>query len=105
MSNTIKESDPFGTEKEPAKSGGVVTPQQVNEFHSKADTDSSTIAVHHTLGIKHDQSSPGDHKHDGKNSRKILEGVIISGDRSDGTALISVIDALQFLGATDSTVA
>ena len=101
---TVSQGDPFGTTKEPAKPGGQITPSQVNEFHARADTDSSSIAVHHTLGIKHDQSSPGDHKHDGKNSRKILEGVSITGDRSDGTALISVIDALQFLGATDNTV-
>lgn len=102
---TVQEGDPFGTEKIPAKTGGAVDPTTVNRFHDRSDVDSSTVAQHHTLGIKHDQASPGDHKHDGKNSRKVLEGVTISGSRASGAALISVIDALQILGATDSTVA
>lgn len=79
--------------------------QVVNKFHEKSDVDSSQEAQHHTLGNKHDQAAAGDHTHDGKNSRKILKGQVISGSRSGGAALISVIDALEKLGATDSTTA
>lgn len=79
--------------------------QAVNKFHNNDDVDSSQTAHHHTIGVKQDQVSSGAHTHDGKNSRKILKGTSITGDRSDGTALVSVIAALVKLGATDNTVA
>lgn len=77
----------------------------VNKFHEKDDVDSSQTAHHHTLGVRHDQASSGDHTHNGKNSRKILAGTTINGSRSGGAALVSVIDALEKLGATDATTA
>jgi len=79
--------------------------QLVNKFHEKSDLDSSQEAQHHSLGPKHDQASPGDHTHNGKNSRKILAGTAITGSRASGAALVSVIDALEKLGASDNTVA
>ena len=39
--------------------------------HLSADTDSSTVAIHHTLGPLPFQASPGSHVHDGKDSNKI----------------------------------
>lgn len=46
--------------------------------HIGADTDASTLAIHHTLGPKPFQASPGSHIHDGKDSKKIkLSNVII----------------------------
>lgn len=83
----------------------IAPPQTVARFHNKSDVDSSSEAQHHTLGIKKDQSSPGDHKHDGTTSRRLLEGTTITGSRAGGAALVSVIDALEKLGATDSTTA
>ena len=83
----------------------LVPPETVNRFHNKSDLDSSSDAQHHTLGIKKDQASPGDHKHDGTSSKRLLEGTSIIGSRSGGGALVSVIDALEKLGATDSTTA
>lgn len=77
----------------------------VEAFHRKADTDTKHEAAHHTLGTGENQASPGSHNHDGTTSRLILDGFAITGDRSDGTALVSVIQALVQLGATDSTVA
>jgi hypothetical protein len=44
---------------------------EVNEFHANSDVDKSTISQHHTLGIQPNQASPGDHNHDGRNSRRI----------------------------------
>jgi hypothetical protein len=87
------------------KSSSVADPQTVAKFHEKSDLDSSQEAQHHSLGTKHDQAASGDHTHNGKNSRKILTGTTISGSRASGAALISVIDALEKLGATDGTVA
>ena len=39
--------------------------------HIGADTDSSTVAIHHTLGPKPFQASPGSHVHNGKDSKRI----------------------------------
>ncbi len=39
--------------------------------HLSADTDSSAVAIHHTLGPLPFQASPGSHVHDGKDSHRI----------------------------------
>jgi hypothetical protein len=31
--------------------------------HNEADTDKGPLAIHHTLGPRHDQAAPGDHNH------------------------------------------
>lgn len=46
-------------------------PQQTRRNHDRADTDLSHRALHHTLGTGHNQASPGDHYHDGTDSKKI----------------------------------
>jgi hypothetical protein len=51
----------------PFPNGGV-PPQEVLNFHRASDVDASGFAQHHTLGPRHNQSSPGDHIHDGKTS-------------------------------------
>lgn len=85
---------------------GQVAAKSVNEFHTKDDVDSSQEAHHHTLGPKHDQAAAGDHSHKiGSGYNPPLKGVSITGSRGGGAALVSVIDALEKLGATDSTVA
>lgn len=47
------------------------SPQESRKAHSRSDVDLSPRSLHHTLGIKHNQASPGDHNHDGYNSKKI----------------------------------
>jgi len=86
-------------------SADVASPAIVNRFHQKDDADSSSEAHHHTLGIKKDQAAPGNHKHDGTTSLRLLEGVTISGAKGGNVALASVIQALVKLGATDTTTA
>lgn len=39
--------------------------------HLNADTDSSAVAIHHTLGPLPFQASPGSHVHDGKDSHRV----------------------------------
>jgi len=46
-------------------------PAESRRAHDRADTDMGPRSLHHTLGIKHNQASPGDHNHDGVTSRKI----------------------------------
>lgn len=45
--------------------------QEVSQFHRLADSDAGPSAIHHTLGPRSTQSSPGDHIHDGKSSKFI----------------------------------
>lgn len=79
--------------------------ETVAKFHVKADTDGSEIAAHHTLGNGRNQAAPGNHDHRGGNSIELLDGFNITGSRSTGGALISIINALVELGATDGTTA
>lgn len=53
--------------------GRITTPeaQNVNDFHGRSDVDSSIFAQHHTLGLRRNQGSRGDHDHDGVNSKRI----------------------------------
>lgn len=95
--------DPFGIRKEAIVKDSP-TPKEVAALHARSDLDSSQQAQHHTLGIKHDQASPGDHRHDGKSSRKLLEGQTLTGTKSGGSALTNLIDMLEAaLGFTDNT--
>lgn len=47
------------------------SPNDSRRVHTRADTDLSPRSLHHTLGVKHNQASPGDHNHDGTVSKKI----------------------------------
>ena len=77
----------------------------VNEFHTNDGLDRDSAAHHHTLGTSPNQAAAGAHNHDGANSVQLLAGFTLSGSRASGAALISVIDALQQLGASDGTTA
>jgi hypothetical protein len=91
---------------EKTAAAGIVDPTTVLKFHTNADTDASHEAMHHTLGPRNGQAAAGDHNHQiGSNYKAALSGVTISGSRSGGAALVSVIAALVKLGANDSTTA
>lgn len=47
------------------------SPADSRRYHSRADTDLGPRSLHHTLGTKHNQASPGDHNHDGSTAKKI----------------------------------
>lgn len=81
------------------------TAEEVEEAHTNADTDSRKEAIHHTVGPGENQASPGNHNHRGGDSVQLLSGVTITGSRGGNIALLSVIQALVALGATDSTTA
>jgi hypothetical protein len=79
------------------------TSQEVSRAHTNSDVDSSVTAQHHTLGILHTQSSPGDHKHEGKSSKLIGKGQdlafpVTAGATYTQAQLQSVINALRKLG-------
>lgn len=75
----------------------------VSKFHTNSDVDSSVVAQHHTLGIQHNQASPGDHKHDGKSSKLLGKGLDASFPTTANAAytqaqIQSIINALRDLG-------
>lgn len=45
--------------------------EEVNFFHLNSDKDAGATALHHTLGLGPGQASPGNHDHDGRNSRRV----------------------------------
>ena len=65
------------------------TPEEVNYYHLAADKDAGPGALHHTLGLGSSQASPGNHDHDGRNSKRIklenLHGVSVSYQPLGGT--------------------
>lgn len=82
---------------------GVPSSNEVARIHTKADTDSSVTSAHHTLGIQHNQASPGDHKHDGKTSKKLGKGFNSSFPTAASATysqsqIQAIIDALRNLG-------
>lgn len=77
--------------------------QEVEDFHSNADTDVRQEAIHHTLGPSPTQAAAGNHTHNGSDSPLLLEGVQLVGSRGGNAALTSVIGALVRLGAKDTT--
>ena len=79
--------------------------EEVTTFHQNADTDSRKEAIHHTLGPGSNQAASGDHRHRGGDSEPLLAGITFTGSRGGNVALLSVIQALVALGATDSTTA
>ena len=77
--------------------------EDVELLHQNADTDARKEAIHHTLGPGENQAASGSHNHRGGDSVQLLAGVTISGSRGGNIALLSVIQALVALGATDTT--
>jgi hypothetical protein len=96
---TIKDSyDPV------VKGPNRFDPRTVAEIHSTDDVDTSKDAHHHTLGPSSNQSSRGNHNHDGTDSVFLMEGVTISGSRGGNVALANLISELaQVLGFTNNT--
>lgn len=97
--------DPFA-EIKTEKKDTTPDPRTVNFFHTRSDVDSSQSAMHHTLGIGHNQGSPGDHVHDGKSSRKIGTGLTltVTGSKAANAALGSLLTMLKnVIEFTDST--
>ena len=77
-------------------------------LHDETDTDSSHRSTHHTLGTQRHQASPGDHIHDGRESKKLGTGIgiTITGSRGGNAAVASLIAALsKVMDITDQTTA
>lgn len=99
----VTPGDPFGGIKS-TRQKTTPPPEEINRFHARDDVDSSWQAHHHTLGVKHDQAAAGDHIHDGNGSKKLMDGITITGSKGGNAALADLITALATaLGFTDGT--
>lgn len=91
--------------------------QKVTFDHQRSDVDSSRRSQHHTLGTSRNQSSPGDHVHDGVNGRKLglyqmdpantgkaIPSLTLTGAKGGNVALTNLIAMLKnFIDFTDNT--
>lgn len=102
-------NDPFGGIKEDKKDPeSVISARDSQLQHAKSDVDSGQFAQHHTLGLKHNQAAPGDHTHDGSDSRLIGKGkgLSVTGAKGGNVALANLINMLkQVIDFTDTTSA
>lgn len=101
----IQQYGSAGKQASAVSAGNSIAPAAVDveKFHTNDDLDTRVESHHHSLGPSPTQASPGDHIHDGGSSNPLLTGVTISGSRGGNVALLSVIQALVKLGATDSS--
>lgn len=100
-----KPEDPFSAIKDD-KSSSSPPPGVVKRLHQRDDLDASVVAHHHTLGIKHVQSSYGDHNHDARTSRRVGTGLglTITGSKAGNAAIASIITMLaRVIEFTDNT--
>jgi hypothetical protein len=77
---------------------------EVNKFHTNSDKDVAQTSQHHTLGLGHNQSSPGNHKHNGVDSVLIAKGLVaafpsVAGATYNQSDFQKVLDLLNALGA------
>lgn len=84
-----------------------ITTHQVTELHRKSDTNLRPDSIHHTLGGRAVQGSPGDHTHDGGTSAQLV-ATTISGSKTTSLATLaavvgSLIDSLAAIGITNAT--
>lgn len=111
--------DEFGQVRDASKdvvAGKVPSPLQSRMDHSASDVDTSQQSQHHTLGTGRNQSSPGDHIHDGVTSKKLgplqmdpagnatKPALVLTGAKGGNVALTNLIALLgNFINFTDNT--
>lgn len=76
--------------------------ETVQTFHTNADVDADTNALHHTLGGQASEAAPGDHTHDGGSSTPLFQGQSVSGVRGSQAYYQSLEALLTQLGAGNS---
>ncbi len=80
-------------------------PAEVAELHSFSDLDSALNAQHHSIGPGPTQVAGGDHKHDGRATRKIFTPLTVTGSRGANVALANLLTSLATQGIIiDGTV-
>lgn len=115
----VTEPDKFGqvhNNQKDVSAGGVPSAIEVKRAHTMSDADSSPHSQHHTLGTGRNQSSPGNHIHDGITSPKLgplqmdpagdstIPALVLTGAKGGNVALTNLIAMLKnFINFTDNT--
>lgn len=83
------------------------TAREIVEFHRNDDFNSRAEAHHHGLGNGSNESSYGNHVHDGQRGLLLLDGTVFTGSRTTNAASIinQLCEAMVKIGATNSTTA
>lgn len=81
----------------------IPTSVESTKAHTNSDVDSAITSQHHTLGVQHNQASPGDHLHDGKSSKLLGKGFNVGFPTTANAAynqaqIQAIINALRDLG-------
>lgn len=81
----------------------IPTSSESAKAHTFSDLDSSTVAQHHTLGLDANKASPGNHTHNGANSKRIGAKLdpafpVTAGAVYTQAQIQSLINALRDLG-------
>lgn len=76
--------------------------QKTNELHNVSDKDSSGLALHHTLGPKKYQASPGDHTHSGTDGSKTLPQIATIAETNFDSHLRNGTEVVTFATATSN---
>lgn len=69
------------------------TPEKATvSAHERSDLDSSPVAQHHTLGISPNQASPGDHSHNGRDSKSLnIDAAVMNAIMNNATTIADII--------------
>ena len=60
------------------KKGRPPSSEEVEQFHTQADTDARKEAIHHTIGAGENQAASGAHNHRGGDSVQLLTGITLT---------------------------
>lgn len=117
--NPVSKPDKFGqvwSAERDATKGDSPSPLESNRAHINSDVDSSLKSLHHTLGMRRNQASPGNHIHDGVTSPKLggrsmapgggstVPALTLTGSKGGNVALANLITMLKnFVDFTDTT--
>lgn len=90
--STPSSSNPRGPAQRFPSSSEPITrdPKSVDQGHQNSDINSSIFAQHHSLGPNPNQASPGNHVHDGSNSKQLEPSATV--DRLTWTAWTPVVN-------------
>jgi hypothetical protein len=115
-SSVGKELRAFGTVPKDNVNGSAPSSDEVTLSHQASDLDSNPRAQHHTLGTNRNQSSPGNHIHDGITSPKLgqlnmdpagnatIPALVLTGSKGGNVALTNLIALLKnHINFTDNT--
>ena len=90
------QDDVFGLDDEKINGKAPPTQKFVDWFHKRVSTQKASD-FHHALGTGPTEASPGDHDHDGKNSKRLWDEETVLTDLAVGATTAQIIAAVNKL--------